>query len=135
MARQYFGFDENFLDDKKICADIEQLRFTKEFSFLDEFFNQGSGGAVSNCAGGGVECFLKAPAGDDTIPCNGAKGGKAWRVVNTVFRQRSAVAKDAFEIIDAICPDDALSKAFGCSASEAAAYTVYVVTRLVSILP
>ena len=49
MTRMYFGFDENFINDRQICEDVEQLRFAKDFEFLNEFFNQGSDVA----AGGG----------------------------------------------------------------------------------
>jgi hypothetical protein len=42
QAREYFGFDANFVNDKQICRDINQLRNTRDFEFLEEFFNQGS---------------------------------------------------------------------------------------------
>jgi hypothetical protein len=122
------------LDDNKICADIEQLRFTREFSFLDEFFNQGSSMASAECAGGGVECFLTNPEDGLVVPCGGAEGGKAWRVVNTVLRQLTAAANDAFSIIDASCPDDAFSKAAGCAAAESIAFVIYAVLRVVSCI-
>jgi hypothetical protein len=110
------------LDDNKICADIEQLRFTREFSFLDEFFNQGSSMASAECAGGGVECFLTNPEDGLVVPCGGAEGGKAWRVVNTVLRQLTAAANDAF------------SKAAGCAAAESIAFVIYAVLRVVSCI-
>jgi hypothetical protein len=49
-ARQYFGFDEYFIHDVQICADLGQLRFSKDFDFLNEFFGQGE--AVPE--GGGI---------------------------------------------------------------------------------
>ena len=42
--RKYFGFDENYIYDSGICMDIDQLKSTPDFRFLDTFFNQGSGG-------------------------------------------------------------------------------------------
>ncbi|CAB9498733.1 expressed unknown protein [Seminavis robusta] len=41
-ARAYFGFDELFVNDAQICDDIKQLKYTVDFTFLDEFLKQGS---------------------------------------------------------------------------------------------
>ena len=41
QVRGYFGFAENFIHDEAICQDIEQLKFSRDFEFLQEFFNQG----------------------------------------------------------------------------------------------
>jgi hypothetical protein len=41
-ARKYFGFDENFINDKQICEDIEQLKYSRDFDFLQAFFGQGA---------------------------------------------------------------------------------------------
>lgn len=30
-ARQYFGFQSNFIDDNAICEDVQQLRFSDDF--------------------------------------------------------------------------------------------------------
>jgi len=40
-VRNYFGFDELFINDKQICEDITQLKYSRDFDFLDEFFKQG----------------------------------------------------------------------------------------------
>jgi hypothetical protein len=52
-AREYFGFEENFINDQQICDDIEQLASTRDFDILNEFFNQGggqgSGGQNAGC--------------------------------------------------------------------------------------
>ena len=42
-ARQYFGYDESFLNDQAICDEIDELRFSKDFTFLDEFFSSEGG--------------------------------------------------------------------------------------------
>ena len=42
-ARKYFGFNENYIYDSGICMDIDQLKSTPDFRFLDTFFNQGWG--------------------------------------------------------------------------------------------
>jgi hypothetical protein len=44
-AREYFGFNSFFSNDKQICEDIAQLRFTRDFAFLDSFFGQGDSGS------------------------------------------------------------------------------------------
>ena len=41
-ARGYFGFDELFINDHQICEDVEQLKFARDFDFMDDFFKQGS---------------------------------------------------------------------------------------------
>ena len=47
-ARNYFGFEDFYINDDGICGDIEQLKLSKNFDFLEEFFNQGSGGSDSD---------------------------------------------------------------------------------------
>ncbi|CAB9523634.1 expressed unknown protein [Seminavis robusta] len=42
-TRRYFGFDALFINDNQICEDIEQLKFTRNFDDLNEFFGSGSG--------------------------------------------------------------------------------------------
>jgi hypothetical protein len=39
-AREYFGFDSDFINDKQICRDIKQFQSTRDFEFLEEFFDQ-----------------------------------------------------------------------------------------------
>jgi hypothetical protein len=41
-VRGYFGFDELFINDQQVCEDIEQLKDSRDFEFLNEFFKQGS---------------------------------------------------------------------------------------------
>ena len=47
--RNYFGFDEFFINEEAICEDVDQLKYSKDFDFLNEFFGQGSAGG----SGGG----------------------------------------------------------------------------------
>ena len=47
--RNYFGFDEFFINEEAICEDVDQLKYSKDFDFLNEFFGQGSDGG----SGGG----------------------------------------------------------------------------------
>ena len=42
-TREFFGFDAGFINDDQICDDIEQLRFSRDFQFLEDFFGVGSG--------------------------------------------------------------------------------------------
>jgi hypothetical protein len=37
-SREYFGFDEYFINDEQICEDVEQLRNTRDFKLLESFF-------------------------------------------------------------------------------------------------
>jgi hypothetical protein len=58
-TREYFGFDANFVNDDQICGDLEQFQLVRDFSFLDEFFDQGSenpggGGGDGELPGGGI---------------------------------------------------------------------------------
>jgi hypothetical protein len=45
-AREYFGFDANFVNDNQICTDVNQFKNTKDFEFLEEFFKQGGDSEV-----------------------------------------------------------------------------------------
>jgi hypothetical protein len=46
-AREYFGFDKDFVNDKQICRDIGQFQNTRDFEFIDEFLNQGFSSGIS----------------------------------------------------------------------------------------
>jgi hypothetical protein len=35
-AREYFGFQNNFINDEQICEDISQLALTRDFEILNE---------------------------------------------------------------------------------------------------
>ena len=37
-VRNYFGFDEMFLNDYAVCEDVSQLRYSRSFEFLKDFF-------------------------------------------------------------------------------------------------
>lgn len=50
-AREYFGFEESFINDKQICEDVKQLQYTKDFEFLNDFFGNGP---VSTLTPGGL---------------------------------------------------------------------------------
>ena len=52
----------SYTNDKVICENFQQLRNTKDFGFLDDFFNQGSGGSV-----GGRDKDLMPPVRDDSV--------------------------------------------------------------------
>ena len=41
-TREFFGFDAGFINDQQICDDVEQLRFSRDFSFLETFTGQGT---------------------------------------------------------------------------------------------
>ena len=43
-TRQYLGYHKNFLNDAAICEEVYELRFSKDFAYLDEFFGSGDGG-------------------------------------------------------------------------------------------
>lgn len=60
-ARQYFGFDELFVNDGQICEDISQFRYTNDFDFMDEFFGQGSDSGSNDTEATGTDL---GPAGD-----------------------------------------------------------------------
>jgi hypothetical protein len=51
QAREYFGFDEFFINDVQICEDVYQLRYSRDFGWISEFFGDsdidaGPGGAA-----------------------------------------------------------------------------------------
>lgn len=45
-TREYFGFATTFVNDRQICADIDQLSGSRDFEFLNEFFAQGEDAAA-----------------------------------------------------------------------------------------
>ena len=44
-TRKFFGYDEKFLNDAAICAEIKELRYTNNFEHLNNFFGTDSPGA------------------------------------------------------------------------------------------
>jgi len=57
-AREYFGYDEYFINDDQICADAWQLRYSKDFSWMEDFF------------GGADEDADENENGDSSISCD-----------------------------------------------------------------
>ena len=49
------------MNDMQICEDIEQLKFSNDFDFLDEFFKQGSDVATTGGDGEAPELNLIPP--------------------------------------------------------------------------
>ena len=66
-ARNYFGFDATFTYDQAICEDVSQLRYTKNFEFLQEFFNQGSEDGELDDEPKTVEKFELVPINRGTV--------------------------------------------------------------------
>lgn len=46
-TRQFFGYDEMFINDAAICAEIRELRHTRNFEHLNSFFGDDSAGAYN----------------------------------------------------------------------------------------
>jgi hypothetical protein len=42
LTREYFGVHPLMVNDRQVCDDMEQLRFSRDFSFLDEFYGVGT---------------------------------------------------------------------------------------------
>jgi len=68
MAREYFGYDENQVNDAEICEGIPQLKTSRDLSFLDDFFAQGTpdpgpggGGSIGDGAAWGIQ-KIEVPA-------------------------------------------------------------------------
>jgi hypothetical protein len=55
LTREYFGFDAYYVNDAQICEDIKQLQYSRDFSILDKFFNQGTGTSTGEDGSGGVD--------------------------------------------------------------------------------
>jgi len=85
-AREYFGYDKDFLDDERVCDDVWQMRMTDDFDFLDEFYNQGSDGGVDGSCGTFAECNLISPDAEDEF-ADVIKNGKKWRSINFGIEQ------------------------------------------------
>mmetsp|Transcript_84099 Transcript_84099/g.126082 ORF Transcript_84099/g.126082 Transcript_84099/m.126082 type:complete len:1454 (+) Transcript_84099:272-4633(+) len=103
-TREYFGFDPDFINDVQICDDIEQLRFSRDFTFLEEFLGEGEGSMTPP----GDSPGLPEPPG---VPVDGepedvppleltppdrsatestpVQNGQAWRATNFVLEQKT----------------------------------------------
>jgi hypothetical protein len=60
-AREFFGFDKYFINDDQICEDVEQLMYSRDYYFLDEFFDQGSRRGQKECGGQEAEASPLIP--------------------------------------------------------------------------
>ena len=72
-ARQYFGYDPNFVNDEHICDDVRQLRFSRDFAFLDNFFNQGDDDADGDADPSSKEIprlVLEHPIAGKNVSCS-----------------------------------------------------------------
>ncbi|CAB9531623.1 expressed unknown protein (Partial), partial [Seminavis robusta] len=119
-SRKYFGYDELYTHDEDICDNFQQLHNTKDFGFLDEFFDQGTPDSGGGGGGGDEEVPalvpLKEP--DHSGSEETAKKENKYKITLFVFQQVFAVLEVIKDVIAGIkCPDD-LSGAVqsGCAA-------------------
>jgi len=112
-ARNYFGFDQTFVYDEGICEDIEQLQYTKDFAFIEEFFdNEGGGCGAAGCNNEigdelTLEAFVLGDIDRTSSTAGPVQNGKAWRAINFALSQAVAIADDFVEVWYALqCPDD-----------------------------
>jgi hypothetical protein len=133
-AREYFGYDPDFLNDAHICDDIFQLRYTEDFDFLNEFFNQGTNTNPTICDGNAPSCLLTEPTPEDEFSSPILKG-KQWRSSNFAIGQISQLLYDGYDYAGNLeCPATPIVTV-ACTALKNLVVTVFffsaVVTRLV----
>ncbi|CAB9517870.1 expressed unknown protein [Seminavis robusta] len=110
LLRAFLGFDES---DKQICRDVEQLKHTRDFAFLDEFFSQGS---TEVDGGKGDECKCEVPPRPELVftkpdravsKSKPVKNGKAWRATNHLVDTVGKALQFSKDVIDNfVCPED-----------------------------
>ncbi|CAB9513303.1 expressed unknown protein [Seminavis robusta] len=114
-SREYFGFDETYNNDADVCENVIQLRNTRNFEDLDNFFNQGSKGSdkeenkaipSASIDKKAFTLFLKEPTRDRSGTEPVTQGG-AWSATNFALEQASAVVNLILDSTsDFECPDD-----------------------------
>lgn len=68
MTREYFGHQDGFINDLQVCDDIQQMKHSRDFAFLDGFYGQGSGGDDSGGGDNGGEDGCSCQTASPTIP-------------------------------------------------------------------
>lgn len=140
-SREYFGFDPLYKNDEDICDNIKQLHTTKDFSFLDEVYNQGAPlPPIGSFGGGGAGKGFQP--GDNDYPHN-SLDLSAWEELakpDTTWSKSDAVQKElvtkgllfAVEVSHAVASGNAAAiQSFKCPAepisgtSCAAVYNVW----------
>ena len=53
-TRNYFGFDDTFLNDNAICEDVYQMRYSRSFDFLEDFFGDSGSSTAQTGSGDGT---------------------------------------------------------------------------------
>eukprot|EP00977_Amphora_coffeiformis_P013338 scaffold3471_cov175-Amphora_coffeaeformis.AAC.12 len=114
-AREYFGFPANFINDNQICEDIKQFRNSRDFEFLEEFFNQGSS---SDEPGDDDDNFNVVPplvlvppdpenrdATEAVSKKAEVQNGQAWRATNFALESAAKTLNSIYDAIkDSKCP-------------------------------
>ena len=65
-AREYFGFDATFINDDTVCAEVDELRHSRDLDWMDEFFGQGT--SETTAPGGTSGCPPPLPPVELEIP-------------------------------------------------------------------
>ena len=65
-AREYFGFDATFINDDTVCAEVDELRHSRNMDWMDEFFGQGT--SETTAPGGTSGCPPPLPPVELEIP-------------------------------------------------------------------
>ncbi|CAB9501422.1 activity domain protein [Seminavis robusta] len=113
LLRAYFGFDETFINDKQVCRDVEQLKHTRDFAFLDEYFSQGSSEELGG--GGGEECNCEVPSKPELVftapdrtwsSSKPVVNGQTWKATNFALKNSKEALTFAKGSTDAFkCPE------------------------------
>lgn len=108
QTREYFGFLSTFMNDDQICEDVEQLRFSDDFAFLNEFLGQGSPDEDDSLLESGEQkgdvppLVLQKPSRKASSTDNVQNAGD-WEKTNFGLEQVLS-ASEAFR--DAMCGDE-----------------------------
>ncbi|CAB9512779.1 expressed unknown protein [Seminavis robusta] len=120
-TREYFGFAGSFINDRRICEDIEQLRNNQDFSFIDEFFGT-LGLDPEEIPDINELVFDEVPPLDLKPPDRSASKAApvqnewAWRASDFALRQVIKHTELAYDmIIDTPCPDLPFVGTFPCT--------------------
>ena len=135
-TKEYFGFKASFVNEKEICNEIKQLKYTRDFDFLAEFFAQGSGGGGGGPNGENLPNLIQPNR--EYSGSGPVEKGEAWEKENYELKHGIDVLDSIWNLaVNIECPDDPTSSSWNvCSTVKnvlnVAAWAIIQTLRIVS---
>lgn len=135
QAREYFGFQGSYINDVNVCGEIEQLKYTNDFGFLDRFFGQGAEEDVPSLAT--ADEFSLTPINRSGTQSKVVQNGVKWRATNfalTTTLEFLTNVRDASVDVECMADLTGMVQSICAMAQNLVYFTLFAVVSVLSMV-